>query len=56
VVLDGARADEQLAADLLVREAVAGEHGDLELPSGELVGARELGADAGPREPLDRPR
>ena len=37
VVLDGARADEQLGADLRVREPVAGEPGDLRLLGGELV-------------------
>src|SRR5262245_11583428 len=37
VVLDRARADEEPAADLRVREALAGEPGDLGLLRGEVV-------------------
>jgi hypothetical protein len=37
VPFDGARADEQLGADLRIRAAVAGEAGDLGLLCGELV-------------------
>src|SRR5262249_17674145 len=46
VVLDGARADEQLGGDLRVGEAVAGQAGDLGLLRGERV-ARFHGALAG---------
>jgi hypothetical protein len=64
VVLDSARTDEQLRADLLVRAPVAGQAGDLRLLRGEdvpvllrapgnlLAGSRELLARAlgkGPR-------
>jgi hypothetical protein len=53
VILDGARADEQLGADLGVGEAVAGGPGDLGLLGGELAAGLDgafAGALAGGRQ------
>src|SRR5450631_54764 len=56
VPLDGARAEEQLGADLRIRQPVTGEPGDLRLLRGEL--ARRLGpplAHVRPARPYPAP-